>query len=64
MITKQEAEELERTIRAMSERQYWHFIGWLSKGAEGELWEFMKRRTVRGADPKYRRTQNAANPVS
>ena len=35
MNIKQEAEELERTISAMSERQYWHFIGWLSVGLRG-----------------------------
>jgi hypothetical protein len=55
MISKQEAEELERTIRAMSERQYWAFIDWLSNGAQGELWEFIRRRAIRAADPQYRR---------
>jgi hypothetical protein len=33
MITKQEAEELQRLVRAMSERQYWAFIDWLGNGA-------------------------------
>jgi hypothetical protein len=52
MITKRDAEILEKIVRSMSERQSWGLVGWLSHGADGPFWDCIRRRssTVRGHD--------------
>jgi hypothetical protein len=42
-MTKHESDKLERLVLSMSKLEYWQFIGWLSNGTEGPLWDLLKR---------------------
>jgi hypothetical protein len=41
-MRKADAEKLEQAVRALGRRKYWPFIGWLSSGCEGDLWEYLR----------------------
>jgi hypothetical protein len=41
-VTKRRAELIEELIRSMTARECELSIGWLSHGAEGNLWQWLK----------------------
>jgi hypothetical protein len=43
-MRRSDAERLEEMVRSLSKRNYWNFIGWLSNGGEGDLWEYLRPR--------------------
>jgi hypothetical protein len=49
-MRKSDVEKLEQAVWSLSERDYWRFVGWLSNGKQGDLWECLRRRQVRQQD--------------
>jgi hypothetical protein len=61
MTTKREAEIVEGIVCDMSAREYMDFVFWLSHGAEGSLWDCIRRPKRQrdeglGPDESIRRT--------
>ena len=45
MITKSDAEAMQRVIDRMNSREYWGLVGWLSDACEGSLWPCVRPPT-------------------
>jgi hypothetical protein len=51
-MRRAEAERLEQAVRSLSREGAERFIGWLSTGGEGDLWDWLKPKSAEGfTDP-------------
>jgi hypothetical protein len=56
MITKRDAELVEKIVRSLGEDRYWRLVKWLTHGCDGPLWDHMQPRRRRRLEDKEQLT--------